>query len=79
MDLSSKLEEIQQLWNNLAKATEKKSIKLQEASQQQQFNRGIEDLELWLSEVEGQINSEGYGNDLTSVQNLQKKQALPLV
>ena len=53
-----------------------KSIKLQEASQQQQFNRGIEDLELWLSEVEGQLNSEDYGKDLTSVQNLLKKQAL---
>ena len=38
--------------------------------------RGIEDLELWLSEIEGQINSEDYGKDLTSVQNLLKKHAL---
>ena len=27
-------------------------LKLQEACQQQQYNRGIEDLELWLSEIE---------------------------
>ena len=57
-------------------ATEKKSIKLQEAQQQQQFNRGIEDLEMWLSEIEGQLISEDYGKDLTSVQNLQKKHSL---
>lgn len=57
-------------------ATEKKSTKLQEASQGQQFNRGIEDLELWLSENEAQLVSEDYGKDLTSVQNLLKKHAL---
>ena len=75
-DISAKMEDVSQLWKDLVAATEKKSIKLQEASQQQQFNRGIEDLELWLSEVEGQLNSEDYGKDLTSVQNLLKKQAL---
>ena len=38
--------------------------------------RGIEDLELWLSEIEGQLQSEDFGKDLTSVQNLLKKHAL---
>lgn len=33
-------------------------------------------MELWLSELEGQLASEDYGKDLISVQNLQKKQAL---
>merc|ERR550539_909417 len=56
--IKSKLEEITQLWQDLIDATEKKSVKLQEASQQQQYNRGIEDLELWLSEIEGQLVSE---------------------
>lgn len=51
------MEEIVQLWDNLVKSTEKKSLKLQEALQQQQFNRGIEDLELWVSEIEGQMVS----------------------
>ena len=60
-NIAVKLEEITQLWKDLVSATETKSIKLQEASQQQHFNRGIEDLELWLSEIEGQINSEDYG------------------
>merc|ERR1719412_1281322 len=74
--IRSKIEEITKLWQDLLSATEKKSVKLQEASQQQQYNRGIEDLELWLSEIEGQLVSEDYGKDLTSVQNLQKKHAL---
>merc|ERR1712223_1907320 len=75
-NVKAKVEEITQLWQDLVTASELKSVKLQEASQQQQFNRGVDDLELWLSEVEGQLNSEDCGKDITSVQNLQKKQAL---
>ncbi|XP_072752026.1 spectrin alpha chain [Anoplolepis gracilipes] len=74
--IRTRTDEIVTLWESLARATEKKGAKLQEASQQQQFNRTVEDIELWLSEVEGQLMSEDYGKDLTSVQNLQKKHAL---
>lgn len=34
---------------------------MKEASQQQQFNRNVEDIETWLSEIEGQLLSEDYG------------------
>ncbi len=74
--IKAKVEEATQMWADLVTASEKKGAKLQEASQQQQYNRGIEDLELWLSEIEGQLQSEDYGKDLTSVQNLLKKHAL---
>ncbi|XP_032452714.1 spectrin alpha chain isoform X2 [Nasonia vitripennis] len=74
--IQSRIKEIVELWESLTEATEKKGNKLQEAAQQQQFNRTVEDVELWLSEVEGQLLSEDYGKDLTSVQNLQKKHAL---
>ncbi|XP_022904900.1 spectrin alpha chain isoform X4 [Onthophagus taurus] len=74
--IQSRMEEIVSLWETLVQATDKKSSKLQEASQQQQYNRTIEDIELWLSEIEGQLMSEDYGKDLTSVQNLQKKHNL---
>lgn len=50
------------LWETLLAATERKGTRLNQASQQQQFNRGVEDLEIWLSEVEGQLLSEDYGN-----------------
>ncbi|KAL0276367.1 UNVERIFIED_CONTAM: hypothetical protein PYX00_003957 [Menopon gallinae] len=74
--IQARAEEIALFWETLVNATDKKGTKLQEASQQQQFNRTVEDIELWLSEVEGQLLSEDYGKDLTSVQNLQKKHAL---
>lgn len=70
------MDEIVHLWETLVQAKDKKGTKLQEASQQQQFNRTVEDVELWLSEIEGQLMSEDYGKDLTSVQNLQKKHVL---
>lgn len=74
--IQERVDEIIGLWDALVAATDKKGTKLQEASQQQQLNRTVEDVELWLSEVEGQLLSEDYGKDLTSVQNLQKKHAL---
>ncbi len=75
-EINSRMQEIVTLWETLVQASDKKGCKLQEASQQQQFNRTIEDIELWLSEIEGQLLSEDHGKDLTSVQNLQKKHAL---
>lgn len=45
----------------LLSQTETKGNKLTEASQQQQFNRSIEDVEAWLYEMEGQLKSEDYG------------------
>lgn len=74
--INQRTQEIVVLWETLVQASDKKGCKLQEACQQQQFNRTIEDIELWLSEIEGQLLSEDYGKDLTSVQNLQKKHAL---
>jgi len=75
-EIKKKIDEVSDLWQDLSNSSEKKSIKLQEANQQQQYNRGIEDLELWLSEIEAQLTSEEFGKDLTSVQNLLKKHAL---
>ncbi|XP_038209252.1 spectrin alpha chain isoform X2 [Zerene cesonia] len=74
--ISSRVEELGASWEKLVQASELKGSKLQEAAAQQQYNRAAEDIELWLSEVEGQLLSEDYGKDLTSVQNLQKKHAL---
>lgn len=86
--LSVKLHVINSLWSDLISAEiwlwtstlllyiTFTGIKLREANQQQQFNRNVEDIELWLYEVEGHLASDDYGKDLTSVQNLQKKHAL---
>ncbi|XP_037079829.1 spectrin alpha chain-like [Pollicipes pollicipes] len=74
--ISERLTEIQQLWKSLEEAARAKGAKLAEASEQQQFNRSLEDMDLWMSELEGQLMSEDYGKDLTSVLNLQKKHGL---
>uniref|UniRef100_A0A8C3CXX5 Spectrin alpha chain, non-erythrocytic 1 n=1 Tax=Cairina moschata TaxID=8855 RepID=A0A8C3CXX5_CAIMO len=75
-EVAARMNEVISLWKKLLEATELKGIKLREANQQQQFNRNVEDIELWLYEVEGHLASDDYGKDLTSVQNLQKKHAL---
>ncbi|XP_077987102.1 spectrin alpha chain, non-erythrocytic 1-like isoform X2 [Glandiceps talaboti] len=74
--IKDRLQEIDDLWKQLQEQTGNKAAKLKEATQQQQFNRNIEDIEIWLSELEGHLGSEDYGKDLTSVNNLQKKHAL---
>lgn len=66
--IRSRMDDIIDLWKVLVAATEKKGEKLQEASQQQQFNRTVEDIELWLSEIEGQLLSEDYGKVCPSFQ-----------
>lgn len=59
--IESRVDELGSLWEKLVQASELKGSKLQEAAAQQQFNRASEDIELWLSEVEGQLLSEDYG------------------
>ncbi|KAM9327207.1 spectrin alpha chain, non-erythrocytic 1 isoform 3-T3 [Gastrophryne carolinensis] len=75
-EVEARMSDVITLWKKLLEATELKGIKLREANQQQQFNRNVEDIELWLYEVEGHLASDDYGKDLTNVQNLQKKHAL---
>ncbi|XP_021352010.1 spectrin alpha chain-like [Mizuhopecten yessoensis] len=75
-NIRERIDEIQKLWDSLLSQTDRKGNKLKEASQQQQFIRSTEDIETWLCEIEGQLMSEDFGKDLTSVQNLQKKHAL---
>ncbi|KAI2810972.1 Spectrin alpha chain, non-erythrocytic 1 [Blomia tropicalis] len=74
--INGRLNEINELWTALSDSSEKKGAKLTEASSQQQFNRNVEDVELWLSEIESQIVSDDTGKDLTSVQNMLKKHGL---
>ncbi|KAK2499565.1 hypothetical protein MC885_005835 [Smutsia gigantea] len=75
-EVAARMSEVISLWKELLEATELKGIKLREANQQQQFNRNVEEIELWLYEVEGHLACDDYGRDLTNVQNLQKKHAM---
>jgi spectrin alpha len=59
--IHSRLEEIHTIWRQLKEQSERKGAKLKEANEQQQFNRNIEDVEVWITEIEGQLMSEDYG------------------
>ena len=55
------MDELQKMWQQLVEQTERKSAKLKDASDQQSFNRNVEDVDVWLAEIEGQLMSEDYG------------------
>uniref|UniRef100_A0A1I8B6Y0 Spectrin alpha chain n=1 Tax=Meloidogyne hapla TaxID=6305 RepID=A0A1I8B6Y0_MELHA len=74
--IQTRLGEVEQLWAQLVEASALKGAKLQEANQEQLFNRNVEDVELWLGELERKLASEDFGKNLNTVQNLQKKLAL---
>ena len=76
MDIQKYMDEIKRNWDELVKISMDKGGRLEEASQEQQYNRTIEDVEMWLTETETQLSSEDFGKDLTTVQNLRKRQAL---
>ena len=71
--IDERIKTIMLQWDRLVDATERKGLRLKEASEGQSFNRNLEDVDLWLSECEAQLANEDLGKDLTSVQNLQKK------
>ncbi|XP_057290447.1 spectrin alpha chain, non-erythrocytic 1-like isoform X2 [Hydractinia symbiolongicarpus] len=75
-DINNQLDEIDELWTELKTKADEKGEKLTEANQEQQFNRGVEDLDMWLSETENQLHSADLGKDMMSVKNLQKKHSL---
>ena len=56
--------------------THDRGQKLKEASEQQQFLRAVEDMEQWMTDMEGQMASEDLGKDLISVNILIKKHAV---
>jgi spectrin alpha len=62
--VQDRLREVEDLWAELINATNRKGAKLNEANDEQIYNNGINDVELWLGELEGQLASEDYGKDL---------------
>lgn len=75
-EVDSRLARITEQWEFLVQKSNEKSLRLKEASKQQTFNAGVKDIEFWLGLVENQLQSDEYGRDLASVQNLLKKHLL---
>ncbi|TPP57241.1 Spectrin alpha chain non-erythrocytic [Fasciola gigantica] len=75
-EIGSRIEQLDDTWLRLVDAMSKKKKNLDQASRQQQFVRNVEDVELWLGEVEAQLSSDDVGRDLNGVMNAQKKHNL---
>ncbi|XP_071821753.1 spectrin alpha chain, non-erythrocytic 1-like isoform X5 [Apostichopus japonicus] len=72
-EIQRRIEELLNLWAQLLQEMEKKATRLGEADKGLQFARNVDTVDIWLSEIDGQLASEDIGKDLSSVENLKKK------
>ncbi|XP_059505371.1 spectrin alpha chain, non-erythrocytic 1-like [Stegostoma tigrinum] len=68
------MKQIQELWSELLENCQNKRSKLIDAHKALNFQRSIDDVENWLSEVEKQLKQAGQPTDLASVKNLLNEQ-----
>lgn len=75
--VKEKLESLKKAWDELESTTQTKAQCLFDANKAELFTQSCADLDKWLSGLEGQIQSDDFGKDLTSVNILLKKQQVP--
>ncbi|KAM4720867.1 spectrin beta chain, non-erythrocytic 2 isoform 2-T2 [Rhinophrynus dorsalis] len=71
-----KLDTLHSLWNDLESTTKSKAQCLFDANRAELFTQSCSALESWLQNLEGQLQSDDYGKDLTSVNILLNKQQM---
>ncbi|XP_041920801.1 spectrin beta chain, non-erythrocytic 1 isoform X2 [Alosa sapidissima] len=74
--VKEKLGTLKRQWNDLESTTQTKAQCLFDANKAELFTQSCADLDKWLVGLEGQIQSDDYGKDLTSVNILLKKQQM---
>ncbi|KAB5558894.1 hypothetical protein PHYPO_G00022490 [Pangasianodon hypophthalmus] len=74
--VKEKLAVLQTQWQELESTTQTKAQCLFDANKAELFTQSCADLDKWLASLEGQIQSDDYGKDLTSVNILLKKQQM---
>uniref|UniRef100_A0AAR2M232 Spectrin beta chain n=1 Tax=Pygocentrus nattereri TaxID=42514 RepID=A0AAR2M232_PYGNA len=74
--VKEKLATLQKQWQELESTTQTKAQCLFDANKAELFTQSCADLDKWLGGLEGQIQSDDYGKDLTSVSILLKKQQM---
>ncbi|KAJ8038539.1 Spectrin alpha chain, non-erythrocytic 1 [Holothuria leucospilota] len=72
-EIQKRIDELLILWGQLLQEMENKATRLGEADKGLQFARNVDTVDMWLSEIDGQLASEDIGKDLASVENLKKK------
>ncbi|XP_075693547.1 spectrin beta chain, non-erythrocytic 2 isoform X1 [Rhinoderma darwinii] len=71
-----KLDSLHALWDELESTTQSKAQCLFDANRAELFTQSCSALEGWLQNLEGQLQSDDYGKDLTSVNILLNKQQM---
>ncbi|XP_036403863.1 spectrin beta chain, non-erythrocytic 1 isoform X1 [Megalops cyprinoides] len=74
--VKEKLQALHKMWEELESTTQTKAQCLFDANKAELFTQSCADLDKWLVGLEGQIQSDDYGKDLTSVNILLKKQQM---
>lgn len=72
--VKEKLASLKTMWEDLESTTQTKAKCLFDANKAELFTQSCADLDKWLAGLEGQLQSDDYGKDLTSVNILLKKQ-----
>lgn len=67
------LQDLQRQWEELEGTTQTKAQCLFDANRAELFTQSCSALDVWLKNLEGQLQSDDYGKDLTSVNILLKK------
>ncbi|XP_071971772.1 spectrin beta chain, non-erythrocytic 5 isoform X1 [Engystomops pustulosus] len=68
--IQTRLDEMEELWTELLEKCTVKANKLQAAYKALQFQRSLEDIEKWLDQVEGRLDSANKGKDLMTLEKL---------
>ena len=71
--IAAKIEAIKRQWDDLVDLTDHKTLHLKQSFDSLTYNRNLEDVDLWLNEIEQQLSNDDLGRDLLTVQNLIKK------
>ncbi|XP_071335919.1 spectrin beta chain, non-erythrocytic 1 isoform X1 [Trachinotus anak] len=74
--VKEKLASLKTMWEDLESTTQTKAKCLFDANKAELFTQSCADLEKWLASLDGQLQSDDYGKDLTSVNILLKKQQI---
>ncbi|XP_027528670.1 spectrin beta chain, non-erythrocytic 5-like, partial [Neopelma chrysocephalum] len=72
--IQSRLQEMDELWEELLASCQEKWIKLQDAYKGLHFQRSVEDTEKWLEGVENELKAPYSSNDLVVLNSHLKKQ-----
>uniref|UniRef100_A0A4W6BXQ4 Spectrin beta chain n=1 Tax=Lates calcarifer TaxID=8187 RepID=A0A4W6BXQ4_LATCA len=74
--VKEKLASLKTMWEDLESTTQTKAKCLFDANKAELFTQSCADLDKWMASLEGQLQSDDYGKDLTSVNILLKKQQI---